>query len=152
MQNKRKAKSTKDSEVSDDHLENLEKIKKVFEILKSANSFKLAPVRILKEEGKDGHCVTRSRPRRRSTLKKSKVTQFREQQGISNERRRSIRIQENLKRNSKEFQLSAFVANGNQVKNEPSKAVKFNQSFTPVKSVIEIEEKKEDMFTENDHE
>jgi hypothetical protein len=82
MQSKRKCKASKDSEVSDDHLENLDKIKKVLELLKSTNTIKLAPVRILKEEGKDGNIICRSRPRRRSTLKKGKVNQFRAQQGI----------------------------------------------------------------------
>lgn len=55
---KRRAKAAaKDYEVTAENLDTLNNIKRVLEVLKSTNTIKLAPVRILKEEGKEGQVV-----------------------------------------------------------------------------------------------
>jgi len=41
----------------------------VLELLSPSNKFKLAPIRIIREEGKNENIILKSRPRRRSTMK-----------------------------------------------------------------------------------
>jgi hypothetical protein len=74
-------------------------------ILSTSNNIKLAPIRIIKEEGKE-ETTTKSRPRRRSTLKKEKVKAAIDMKMLTGRRRRSKRIQEGLKRNSRDFWIA----------------------------------------------
>ena len=167
--NKRKAKAARKGEdLTDENIDILNKIKRVLELLKSTNTIKLAPVRILQEEGKEGQIVCKSRPRRRSTLKKSKLNELRKHPDVITQRRRSRRIQENLiKRNSREFIPSAFVTapKDNEFKDRLSTG-KFESQLgstldqvpkqgiaeSPLNFKPEIfgEEKKEEILTDNE--
>lgn len=143
-QTRRKSKTAATAILTQDNIEMLDQIKNVLELLQSTRKIKLAPVRILKEEGKDGNYICKSRPRRRSTLKKNK---FREvnPSPVVYERRRSKRIQECLKRNSREFPPQLFVTTTNSV-------TKDKISRSPIIDVDEpspvIEEKKEEFLTD----
>lgn len=77
-------------EISDETIKTLDAIKRVLHLLRPTNKIKLAPVRILKEESKDGtNYSLKSRPRRRSTLKKKEKPK-----AFLQERRRSKRLME----------------------------------------------------------
>lgn len=102
-QTRRKSKATKSTTLTDQNIETLDEIKKVLELLQSTKQINLQPVRILRDD-EEGGIICKSRPRRRSTLKKEKVKAANPHL-FANGRRRSKRIQENIKRNSKEFQI-----------------------------------------------
>lgn len=145
-QTRRKSKAAANAVLTQSNIEILDQIKIVLDLLQSTRKLKLAPVRILKEEGKDGNFYCKSRPRRRSTLKKNR---FRENNPspMIYERRRSKRIQESLKRNSKEFTPQLFVTTTNSV-------TKDKISRSPVIDVDEpslvAEEKKDEVLTDNE--
>lgn len=135
---RRKSKAAK-KELTNENIIVLDRIKNMLETLQSSKRIKLAPVCILREEGKDGDIV-KSRPRRRSTLKKEtlKVIKTKGKAPIIQGRRRSKRIHQlGLKRSSKEFKLSAFVP----VKDEERKSKRnskvkddiFPSKFEPIK-------------------
>jgi Asp-tRNA(Asn)/Glu-tRNA(Gln) amidotransferase C subunit len=131
--------------LSEENIENLDAIKAVLQLLRRSNRIKLAPVRILKEEGKDGnsyHC--KSRPRRRSTLKKKEKTP-----AIIQEIRRSKRLSQlGLKRNSDEMKKSAFV----QIINSGTKMQKLDEDNSPSLSPakLPIEDRKDEVLTDNE--
>lgn len=131
-------------------MENLDKIKKVLELLTPSDKIKLATVRILKEEGKDGGYVCKSRPRRRSTLKKSKLKQFREEALIITQRRKSKRPQVGSKRNSRELNISTLISQ-NDEKDKPEKRLRVKETSPVVFPPSLIGEKRnDDVLTDNE--
>lgn len=113
--------------------------------MKPTNKYRLAPVRIIKEEGKDGECIAKSRPRRRSTLKKSKVTNANPTPVVVQERRRSKRLLEGaLKRDSKEINLSAFKPISEKKKET------IEETPVPLLAAIPLDEKKEEPLMDDE--
>ena len=130
--------------LTDENIKTLDSIKRVLLLLRRSNQIKLAPVRILKEEGKDGSSYTcKSRPRRRSTMKKKEKTQ-----AIMHEIRRSKRLSQlGLKRNSDEMKKSAFVQIINSKKQKTTE--EHSLSPSPVKH-NPLEERKEEIIHDDD--
>jgi hypothetical protein len=111
----------------------------VLELLSSSTKLKLEPVRITNEEGKEGDVVCKSRPRRRSTLKKSKMKYDKEYMQIIQEQRQKRQLQCGIKRKSLDYNNSAFKPLIKNIANDNLLGQNVYQ-----------EERKEEVLTDND--